>query len=218
MYDLKMMRRKAEEVLDIASLKEQNIDLLNEIMNQLLSKLDLCTGIPMIRIFSTIHKVGKSFFDYLMIIRLMNFYIGCKDVDENRKKKFLDRNVYGKEEKVGYNVLQLLARLDSDEKAILIGKLYVYCVDNEYDIDSYFRICRIVEKCYFDDLVFLSHWKDHETICSQNKLIPQEIMESLFNGGLLAECGFNGGGFKEDDDAGTIYALNRYGNILSQII
>ena len=33
-------------------------------------------------------------------------------------------------------------------------------------------------------------------------------MESLYSGGLLSECGFNGGGFKVDDDSGTIYALN----------
>ena len=71
MYDLKMLRRKAEEVLDIASLQEQNRDLINEIIDQLLLKLDLCTGIPVVKIFSTIHKVGKSFFDYLMIIRLI---------------------------------------------------------------------------------------------------------------------------------------------------
>ena len=114
--------------------------------------------------------------------------------------------------------MQLLGRLDSDEKAILIGKLYAHCVEGEYDLDSYFRICRIVEKCYFDDLEFLSHWKEHETICSQNNLIPQEIMESLYSAGLLAECGFNGGGFKEDDEEGTIYALSRYGVILLQLI
>lgn len=218
MYDLKVLRTEAQEILDISSLQEQNIDLLNEIVDQLLQKLDLCAGIPIVNILSTIHKVGKSFFDYKIIIRLMKFYTGCRDIDQEKRDIFCKQNVYGKEEKVGYSILQLLDRLDADEKAILIGKLYVYCVENEYDIDSYFRICRIVEKCYFDDLEFLSHWKDRETICSQNKLIPQEIMESLFSGGLLAECGFNGGGFKEDDDAGTIYALNKYGKILSQII
>ena len=218
MYDLKVLRTEAQEILDISSLQEQNIDLLNEIVDQLLQKLDLCAGIPIVRIFSTIHKIGKSFLDYKMTVRLMKFYTGCKDIDKEKRDKFCKQNIYGKEEKIGYNILQLLDRLDADEKAILIGKLYVYCVENEYDINSYFRICRIVEKCYLDDLEYLSHWKDHETICSQNKLIPQEIMESLFSGGLLAECGINGGGFKEDDEAGTIYALNKYGEILLSII
>lgn len=43
-------------------------------------------------------------------------------------------------------------------------------------------------------------------------------MESLYGGGLLSECGFNGVGFKPDDDSGTIYALNKFGEILLNII
>lgn len=214
MNNIEILKENAQELLDIESLTDQNIDLLDRIVEELARKLDLCTGIPIVSVLSTIHKIGKTFFDYKMIVRLMKFYTGCKDIDKERKDKFCKQNVYGKEEKVGYSILQLLDRLDIDEKAILIGKLYVYCVQNEYDINSYFRICRIVENCWFDDLEFLKYWNEHETICSQNKLIPQEIMESLYSGGVLAECGLNGGGFKEDDEAGTIYALNTYGEIL----
>ena len=180
--------------------------------------MDLCVGIPIINIFSTIHKIGKSFFDYKMTIRLMKFYIECRNIDKIKRDKFCEKYVFGKEEKTGYYILNLLERLDTDEKAALVGKLYVYCVENGYDINSYFRVCRIVEKCYFDDLRFLIYWREHETICSQNKFIPQEIMESLYSGGLLAECGINGGGFKADDDSGTIYALNKYSDIILQII
>lgn len=130
----------------------------------------------------------------------------------------MQKNVFGKERRIGYNFLQLLERLDIDAKAMLIGRLYMYCVDNEYDISSYFRICKIVEKCYFDDLEFLNYWKENKTICSQNKSIPQEIMESLYSSGLLAECGDDGGGFRENDDEGTMYTLNKYGEILLSLI
>lgn len=215
MKDIEILKGEAQEILDIDSMTDQNIDLLDRIVEELAQKLDLCAGIPIVSVFMTIHKIGKSFFDYKMTVRLLKFYMGCRDIDKVKRDKFCKQNVYGKEEKVGYSILQLLSRLDVDEKAILIGKLYTYCVECEYDINSYFRICRIVERCWLDDLGFLKYWKDHETICSQNKLIPQEIIESLFNGGLLAECGFDEGGFKEDDDAGTIYALNKYGEILS---
>lgn len=215
---IETLKHKAEEVLDIEPLTDLDIDLLDKIIELLSQKLDSCAGIPIVRIFTTIHKVGKSFLDFKMIIRLIKFYSGCKNTNQKEKEKFYEKNVYGKEEEIGYKIIQLLDRLDSDEKAYLIGKLYVYCIDNEYDIDSFFRISRIVEKCYYDDLQFLVYWKAHETICAKNKWVPQEIVESLYSGGLLSECGIDGGGFKPDDDEGIIYALNKYGEILLNIM
>ncbi len=218
MHDLKILKKEAQEVLDISPLEDLNIDLLDGIVEQLTEKLDVCARIPIVSIFSAIHKVSKSFFDYKMCIRFLKFYLGCENINQEKRDKFYKRNVFGKEEDIGYKFIQLLDRLDADEKALLIGKLFAYCIENEHDINTYFRICRSIEKCYYDDLRFLVHWKSKETICSQNKLIPQEIMESLYSGGLLSECGFNGGGFKVDDDSGTIYALNKFGGILLNII
>ena len=218
MYDMEIIDQKAQEILDIQSLTDQNIELLDKVIELLSQDLDLCTGIPIIKVFSTIHKVGKSFFDYKMCTRLFKFYLGCKNINQKERERFYNRNILGKEKETGYRCIQLLERLDSDEKAFIIGKLYVYCIENEYDLSSYFRICRIVEQCYFDDLQFLVHWKSNETICAKNKLIPQEIVESLYRGGLLSECGIDGGGFKPDDDEGVIYALNKYGEILLNIM
>lgn len=126
--------------------------------------------------------------------------------------------MFGKEEEIGYKIIQLLEYQDTDEKAILIGKLYAYCAEQGYDLNSFFRICRIVEKCYYEDLTFLFHWKTREIICAKNKLVPQEIVESLYNAGMLSECGIDGGGFKVDDDEGIKYALSKYGEIILSII
>lgn len=218
MYDIELLDQKAQEVLDIQSLTDLNIELLDKLIEELAQELDLCTGIPIIKVFSTIHKVGKSFYDYKMCIRLLKFYLGCKNISQEKIEKFYNKNVFGKEKETGYRCIQLLERLDADEKANLIGKLYVYCIDNEYDLDSFFRICRIVEKCYYDDLQFLVNWKSHEIICAKNKWVPQEIVEALYGGGLLSVCGNNGGGFTADDDEGLEYALNTYGEILLSIL
>lgn len=153
-----------------------------------------------------------------MCIRLVKFYLGCKNISQKKREKFYNKNVFGKEKEIGYRFVQLLDRLDSDEKAYLIGRLYVYCIDHEYDLSSFFRICRIVENCYYDDLQFLVNWKSHEIICAKNKWVPQEIVEALYGGGLLSECGFDGGGFEPDEDEGVKYVLNKYGEILLSII
>lgn len=218
MSDIYALKEKAQELLDIQSLKDQNVDLLDNLFELLEQKLDLCTGIPIVSVLLTIHKVTKSFFDYKMCIRLLNFYDECKIISQEDKDKFYKRNVYGRENEIGYKLIQLFDRIDNDEKASLIGKLYIYCTENDYDINSFFRICRIIEKCYFDDLQYLIHWKDKETICAQNKMIPQEIVEALSNDGLLSECGFDGGGFTEDVESGVIYALSKYGKIILNIM
>lgn len=218
MYDIELLDQKAQEVLDIQSLTEQNIDLLDRIIEILTQSMDVCVGIPIFQVFSTIHKAGKSFYDYKMCIRLFKFYLASKNISQEKRERFYNKNVFGKEKETGYRCIQLLDRLDADEKADLIGKLYVYCIDNEYDLDSFFRICRIVEKCYYDDLQFLIYWKSHETICAKNKWVPQEIVESLYSGGLLSVCGNNGGGFTPDDDEGLEYTLNTYGEILLSVI
>ena len=216
--DYSKIKSAAQELLDIQSIKECQDDLLERIIEQLTAKLDICTGFPIVGLFTTLHKVGQSFFDYKMCMRLLKFYEGCKDMDVDKKIEFWEKNVNGKESEVGYKILQLLDRLDADEKALLVGKLYEYCANKGYDISSYFRICKIVENCFYEDLQYLKYWKEKDSICSKNKLIPQEIIDSLYNADLLAEDGFDGGGFTEDSEAGIIFTLNTYSKILLEII
>lgn len=61
----------AQELLDIQSINECQNDLLERIIEQLAVKLDICTGFPIVGLFTTLHKVGQSFFDYKMCMRLL---------------------------------------------------------------------------------------------------------------------------------------------------
>lgn len=218
MCEIEMLKNHVEKKSDVESLMGLDIDLTDKVIEQLMENLGMCLDFPIVRVFSTIHKTGKSFYDYKMYVRLLKFYLGCKDISKEKRDKFYKKNVFNKEEKIGYRIIQLLESQDVDEKALLIGKLYVYCVEKEYDIKSFFRIGQIVQKCYFDDLEYLFYWESKETICAKNKNIPQEIMESLYSNGLLSERGYDGGGFSEDDDEGVEYALSKYGQIILSVI
>lgn len=81
MYKIEMLKDKVGEIFDIQPVIDQDIDLADIVIEQLAQNLDLCLNIPIVRVFSTIHKTGKSFYDYKMCIRLLNFYIGCKDIN-----------------------------------------------------------------------------------------------------------------------------------------
>ena len=218
MCEIEMLKNHVEKKSDVESLMGLDIDLTDKVIEQLMENLGMCLDFPIVRVVSTIHKTGKSFYDYKMYVRLLNFYLGCKDISKEKRDKFYKKNVFNKEEKIGYRIIQLLESQDVDEKALLIGKLYVYCVEKEYDIKSFFRISQIIQKCYFDDLEYLFYWESKETICAKNKNIPQEIMESLYSNGLLSERGYDGGGFSEEDDEGVEYALSKYGQIILSVI
>lgn len=218
MCEIEMLKNHVEKKSDVESLMGLDIDLTDKVIEQLMENLGMCLDFPIVRVFSTIHKTGKSFYDYKIYVRLLKFYLGCKDISKEKRDKFYKKNVFNKEEKIGYRIIQLLESQDVDEKALLIGKLYVYCVEKEYDIKSFFRISQIVQKCYFDDLEYLFYWESKETICAKNKNIPQEIMESLYSNGLLSERGYDGGGFSEDDDEGVEYALSKCGQIILSVI
>ena len=155
MCEIEMLKNHVEKKNDVQSLRDLDIDLTDKVIEQLMENLGMCLNFPIVRVFSTIHKTGKSFYDYKMYVRLLKFYLGCKDISKEKRDKFYKKNVFNKEEKIGYRIIQLLESQDIDEKALLIGKLYAYCVENEYDIKSFFRISQIVQKCYFDDLEYL---------------------------------------------------------------
>lgn len=218
MNNIEKVEEISQEILDVQSLTDLDVEMLDRVIEKAGENINICTGILIVRVLTTVHKVGKSLYDYIMCRRLLKFYAGCKDVDFEKKEKFYRKNIFGKKREIGYLFLQLLERLDEDEKAFLIGKLYVYCAENEYDLRSYFRICKIVEKCYYENLHFLSEWESKETICAKNKFIPQEVMESMHNDGLISACGNDGGGFGSEDDEGVIYKLSKYGETLLNII
>ena len=214
---MKNMEKDMQNLINIEPLTNQNIELADLLLSELLKEIDVCSGIPIISIFTSIHKSINSIYEYKMYRRLLYFYQGCKEINSHEKEKFL-KKIKEKEAETGYRMILLLERLDVDEKAELIGKLYVYCVENQYDMLSYFRICRCVEKCFYEDLQYLEKWSEKDTICAQNTDIPQEIIESLYNDGLLLECGIDGGGFKEDEETGVMYSLNLYGKIIANLL
>src|SRR5690606_14361390 len=99
-----------------------------------------------------------------------------------------------------------------------IGKLYCYTVNNEIETDMFFRCCHIIDKCYYQDILELNHFKIMTTITSKNKFVTAEILENLFSVGFLNDNGYDGGGFTGEDDEGTIYLLSKYGKLVLDII
>ncbi len=75
MCEIEMLKNHVEKKNDVQSLRDLDIDLTDKVIEQLMENLGMCLNFPIVRVFSTIHKTGKSFYDYKMYVRLLNFYL-----------------------------------------------------------------------------------------------------------------------------------------------
>ena len=182
--------------------------------------VDCISGVPIAGFITKVFKAIKNFGDYNMANKLVNFLIETENMDDKKIDKFLKKNVIGKEQNVGMRIIEILNRLNQNEKATLIGKLYRYIVENELDIVVFFKVSHLIDATFYDDLKGILAFRDNKQLTTNNKFIDTETIESLFQNGFLTDCGFRGGTWNanEDEDSGTSFCLNKYGEILIRIV
>ena len=73
MCEIEMLKNHVEKKSDVESLMGLDIDLTDKVIEQLMENLGMCLDFPIVRVFSTIHKTGKSFYDYKMYVRFSYF-------------------------------------------------------------------------------------------------------------------------------------------------
>jgi hypothetical protein len=108
----------------------------------------------------------------------------------------------------GQTVLFLASSADDFEKPKLCGRMVAASINGFIELDTAYRICRMINRAHSEDLKLLVAFKDG--------LQPKRELEAeaLFVAGFLSPAGIDGGGVDEDD-GGTLYAINRYGKLLA---
>lgn len=211
------MKKVDEEMIDYNDLKELDIELADILLSRTISSE--IVELPIIKMLSVIWEIGKSVKEYLFKKKLIAFLIEINDIDLEKKDRYLkkikDNKLY---EKTGISLLEILDSLDSVDKAKLVGKLYLHVIENEVESDIFFRCTYLIDRCYYDDILELKKFKAQEKIMSKNKLMREEILDNLYGVGFLKISGYDGGGFKDDDDEGTVFMLNFYGELIIKIL
>lgn len=203
-----------EQFLNTDSLEDINVDWADNILNIL---LEGNYDIPFVKTAVAIYKTGKGISEYLFAVKLQKFLQECKNINEEKKQAFMRKMVEDNEQKIGLSFIQILVNLDEVEKATIIGKAYKYCIENELSLKFYLRLCYLVNECYYNDILELQHFRTNNRILSKNKVMDEEVLDSLFAAGLLSEYGYDGGGFNGEDE-GTQYGLNKYSEAIINFI
>lgn len=125
--------------------------------------------------------------------KIVAFLDGCRNVSRKEIEHFMKRfNDKEEEENIGMQILLIVDKVDVIQKARLIGRAFQLLVIDEIDTTIYFRICHIINKVFYQDILELRKFEDiNSIIVSNNSLITAQALEELFSSGLLSEFGFD---------------------------
>lgn len=118
------------------------------------SAIDLFTGTPVATILQKIYQFYSSVKLESMRIRFEKFLTHSLSVSDKERVQFLD-SLGEEKQQFTREVFLTLERLDKEDKAEILGKLTGALFLKFLQPKDYLRLCGIVERTFYSDLVFL---------------------------------------------------------------
>jgi hypothetical protein len=209
------MEKIKQDALNFEQLTELGIENLEIALDRFLDDT-IVKEIPILKSVIALVKTGKSIKDYLFMKKILAFLTNIQDIPKEKVDTFIQENK-DKTKEIGMSILLIIESLNEISKAELIGKLFRLVVEKEIDDTIYLKLCYIIDKCYFEDILALKYFKECQIITSKNSFVHTEVLEGLYSNGLLSNSGFDGGDFS-GKNSGTRFNLNRYSSILIRLI
>ena len=190
---------------------------LLDVSIDMLTKSDVLKDIPVFGIGFKGYSLYKSISESFFTKKLLKFLIELKEIPLLEREEFISQLEFKKEtNKAGEKLLITLNRLDDDEKASMIGKLFKYTILGEIEYDDFNRLTYIIDKGYITDLkllkdnLYLYHMNDDIKInLYQIGLIKQSISDIKRERKLQISTG----GIQADIQPKLTYKINTIGSI-----
>jgi len=160
----------AQDIL--SNMGELTLDSIieNEAINQ----------IPIIGTLRSAYKITNSISDYLFIQKLLKFLkeLNTLSIDEKdkMKSKIDNEDKYGK--KIGENLLEIINKIDDNDKPKIIAKIFKAYINQEIDFQYFLKFSQIVNKSYLPDLLNLTDFATGQSFSNEKS-------SGLFSMGLL---------------------------------
>lgn len=121
--------------------------------------------------------------------KLLHFLRELENIDQNLILKEIqyidDSKKYN--QKVGEKILEIISRIDSDDKPKIIGKLFKNFLLKNITYSEFLKLSHIVENIFILDLLILNESKEHITL-KNNKILYlplNEFSNELFNHNIV---------------------------------
>ncbi|HAS8429726.1 TPA: hypothetical protein I7765_20720 [Vibrio vulnificus] len=197
-----------------AELTSVGMDLAEVSVDAVLEE-GLLKDIPIVGSVVGLAKSGIALRERLYVKKLIKFLSELQKIDSEAREKFISAQLDTdeKKDKFGETVISLIDRAESDEKLILYAKVFESHFRDVIDYDHCIRLCQMVERAFYSDLLYLLHFED-------NSLEHQEITSELYRNGFLTFAGVDGGNWSGEvsSDGGMLYRISSYGNSLKAIL
>lgn len=165
----------------ISNLSDINIDLADNVINLLIGDDSIIQNIPVLKYWSLIYKTIKSTSDYLLMRKMILFLNEIKPSDIEKRKKFIKKMNRSKKlvSRIGDFTIAILDKSEEEKKAILYGHIYQKMIENELDESDGLRMCFIIQKMFYSDIIEFCFEPD-----SAKQMHYRDLYNSLSGTGL----------------------------------
>lgn len=207
---------------DVFSITENFFDVTvetSEVFIDSLLKDGILKDLPLVGILLALFKAGRKVVDIFYLKKLEAFIYGYEQLPEKINEKLSSEFEDEKKRKdLGEKILFIIENVDSTVKAKLIGKLLKLLKNGEIASTTFLRLCHLINKSFYDDLLSLKKFTNDDMILTANNdIIEYIILEELFSSGWLSELGFDGGD-AAGNNSGTRYGLNSFAKIIIPLL
>ena len=126
--------------------------------------------IPIIGTLRSAYKITNSISDYLFIQKLLKFLKELNTLSNEEKSEMKNRinneEKFGK--KVGENLLEVINKIDNNDKPKIIAKIFKSYINQEIDFQYFLKFSQIVNKSYLPELLNLTEFYTGQSLSSEN--------------------------------------------------
>ncbi|WP_262147550.1 hypothetical protein [Chryseobacterium foetidum] len=128
-----------------------------EISLDSLAKDEIIKDIPMIGTISKLLSIGTTINDRLFTKKLFQFLKELEDINQDLILKEInyidDSERYT--QKVGEKLLEIITRIDSDEKPKIVGRLFKSFLLKEIDYNKFLKLSHLVENVFLLEILVI---------------------------------------------------------------
>jgi hypothetical protein len=197
------VKRAGESQLDFVG------DVIDATLDSVLSE-DVLNHVPIIKGVVAIWRSGVALSDQLLLRKIDKFLRAISDVPAEDRRTMVDRlesdPAYGR--KVGEHVVELLDRVDSKRKPLMIGYAFAAYAKGQISVTILERLCGAIEALPTWAIDSVRAANDSCSTEAHLRRVESEVMQVVANAGFLeTQSGYGGMAYKPNNTASAFLTL-----------
>jgi hypothetical protein len=167
-------------------------------------------GVPVVGLATGAMRAARDVRQAFLVRKLVRFLSETAHLSSEERANFKSKfHSEDQAEAFGGLVVVLLDRADDLEKPVILGRLLVAYAKGAFSQEDFFRLARMVERSFTDDLYLLKGFAPGST---PRNMPRQEVQaQNLSSIGFLYQAGFDGGDAGDPESGGILYQVSPYG-------